>query len=264
MKELKLRHHQRGILDFLFGSGDEEKESKSTETRTSTTDVAKTGTTEKSELLTLLGPEVQSELEGVFSQLASGIGKGTGETLKEIGDLVFTRASTAEQDLAVQNKAIISERRRVGERELTRLTTNLAQGAGGGVKSNTFVASATAEGRAALESQMAALEAALAKGDRTVATQELQLAAQILQSGSASEAQQVQALSSIVQVLRGATTTQEGTTASAETTAATEDITSVINSLVTGSKDEGLFGRLGTSFLDAVSNSSFKGGGGGG
>lgn len=245
-----------GLFDSLFGSGKSKSktESETTQTRTGTNTLESSseGRTEQvgSSTTQLLRQDVQNELNdfllGLIGRGADGEERDPTSQARELATFLIDRAKGAEEALNAQTTGILSEARRTGERELLRLRTDLAQVAGGSTGS-AFVAGATAEGAAALESQLAALAANFAQQNRGVATEEFGLAL----SGLGAEQQQVAAISQLVNVLRGATSTTESreTGTASEQSKATETINEIIRSLTdstTTTKDgSGLLGRIG-------------------
>lgn len=252
-----------GLFDSLFGSGKTKSKSETSTTQnTDRTTVAKstqnTDTATKADSTTkLLRDDVQNTLNDFLLNLVGQNSDGTKTTpddqLKQLATLLTERASGAEAALNQQTSAILNESRRAGQREVDRLQTDLAQAAGGS-KANTFVAGATAEAQASLESQLAAAAASFAQQNRNVATTEFQTAIDALSSGIAGEATSVQAISQLVNVLRGATQTTTATEVGSQQTQMTaeETVKELINALTKGTstvKDgKGLLQRVGDTF----------------
>ena len=235
MRELRLRHSQRGVFGLSFGK----KKSKSEEntvfsqTETATKDVdslRETGIEQQERTTTeLLSEDVRLSLEDLILDLAGGDEDVSGE-ISNIASILLGRAEGAEEAIGEANAALIDRARFEGTREVERLTAQLSRGAGAGPASSSFVAGATAEAGTALEIGLAGLEAELNIGARNVATQEFVGAAQTFSTGAASGAAETNALAQLVEVIRGAQATQEtiGTGQETEQLTAQELLTSLI------------------------------------
>jgi len=262
-----------GLFDSLFGSGKTKtkEESKTTQTENSTrvTDLTETatGTERVTGKTTTLDESIQRALGGFITNLigASDTELSAEETanasLRELGETLVGRAKGSKEELSKFTDNIINEARRSGERQLTRLQTDLAQNAGG-TRDNSFVAGATAEGAAALESQLADVASKLAIQIHGIEGADFEQAIAALTQSVGADATQQQSIAQLVNVLRGATITSEqlGQTDQTSKTQGTETLNAVINSLTKGSsttKDgKGILSRIG----DVVSSFSGKGG----
>lgn len=243
MKQLQTLHKQRGILGLggLFSS---KKKTKSEEETRRETEATREGTLERDVLGTerqvseteLLDRGIQEAVGGLIQQLVGAQSEGgVGADIGNVAELLLTRAEGAEEAVLARTGAIVGEARRTGERELTRLQTDLAQQAGGSTF-NTFVQGATAEGRASLESQLAALQAQLGIQARGIETDELSNVVEAISTGAAGEAASSNAIAQLVNVLRGATARTEttGEQTQQETQRAMETLTELMTQLTKG------------------------------
>ena len=238
MKQLrfKSRHKQRGILGLSLFGDESETESTQTSTQTATTDRALTSiaTGEQTGVTTtqLLSPEVQSALEQLVLNIAgTGAEDTNADDISSIAQFLLERAQGAADEIRLSTDAIIADERRIAERELRSIETQIGQSGGGvGAGSSSFVAGATAEGRAALETGLARLSAELDIQARGVETSELVQAIQGFSAGAATQATEASAVASLIQQLRGAT----ATTVSEQTSVETQDVNETIDQIVEG------------------------------
>jgi hypothetical protein len=205
---------------------DIEKEAVSESTKTGETTT--TGTT--TQQVSQLDPETQAILQNL---IASAGGVAEGADLTGIAQQLLARGEETEAVLGENIEAIIGEARRTGEKELGQLSTQLAAGAGSA--QNTFVAGATAEARAALESSLAGQRGQLNIQAREAGGRDLLSAFQALATGSGQETANI---ASLVNALKGGTTTSAGetaqTTLSKEELATVEQISQAISQLTKG------------------------------
>lgn len=251
------------LFGNIFGSGKTKKNEKSETTQTSNRTSVASSTTDTSSVnkadstTKLLRDDVQNTLNdfllGLVETNADGSAATPANQLKDLGSFLVSRAEGAENALNIQTDSILNEARRSGERQVTRLQADLAQAAGGST-ANSFVAGATAEAQAALESQLAAAAATFAQQNRGVATAEFQTAIDALTSGISGDATNTAAISQLVNTLKGATATTTATETGQQQskTDATETVNELIKALTTGTttvKDgKGLLQRVGESF----------------
>lgn len=186
----------------------------------------------------LLSEDVQGVAEELIAVLGQGaLAGGQSEQAGQLASALGERAQTADADIGANFAAILDESRRSGERDLQRLVTDLSQQAGS--SQNTFVAAAAAEGRAALESQLASLRAQLNLTGRQQATQELQSA---LTAIAGEDNRNVQNLTNLINSVRGAEATATSTKSNEQTVIeeleSLETLSELVNAL-TIAKTEG-------------------------
>ena len=245
----------QGLSDLLLGTS---KTQKTNTTGNVTTTGSQSGTQtqqqkqqqEQQTTTTLLSQDVQDAIQQVVLHLTGGqIAPDTvSAQINNIAQTLTQRASTAASDINSADAAIISEAQRSGEKQIGRLQTDLAQQAGGS-KDNTFVVGATAEGQAALQSQLAALKAQLGLTARNTQTQEYQDAIQALVQTATTSTAGSEAIAQLANVLRGATQTTASTTNATQQqlTDYTQTLKSIVDSLVnqtTKTKTAGLLTGL--------------------
>lgn len=228
-------------LGGLFSGKKKTKSEQRTE-RTTTATVTEdrerglTGTEQQLAEVRLLDADVKDALSGLVGALIGAQQEGgAAQNIGNVAQLLLERGVGAEEAIGANTEAIINEARRIGERELLSTRTRLAQAAGG-TTANTFVAGATAEGRAALESQLAALRAQLGIQARGIETEELSNVAQLFSTGAAASAAESNALAQLLNILRGATqqTQVTGTRTEDERVLATQNIVEILNELIRG------------------------------
>lgn len=236
-----------GIASTLFGDDDSTVTIDSTQDTTTTTTGTRAGTRAttgtatgtESSVTELLSSDVQDALKDVILSLTGGqlAGDDIGSKIKDISTMLLERAAGAQEEIGKQSEASIAEARRSGERELGRLQTDLAQQAGG-TKGNSFVVGATAEGRAALESQLAALSSQLNINARNTQTTEFNNAIQGLVQSAAADTGSASAIAQLSNVLRGskATSTTNRAATQEELETFNENLTQLVNSIVSGTQ----------------------------
>lgn len=238
MKELRLPHSQiGGLFGKLFGGSSSSKsssEEKKDETRTLDSRKVTDATQEEISTTELLSEEVRVSLEDLILDIA-GDDKDVAGDISNIAEILLGRAEGAEEAINEASVALLDRARFEGTREVERLTAELSRGAGGGVASNSFVASATAEAGNALEIGLAGLSSELSITARDIGTQEFTNASQVFATGAGAGAAESSALAQLVEVIRGAKATSEtkGALAQTEQVNATE----LLNSLITGSSE---------------------------
>ena len=247
-----------GLFDMLFTDKAKEK-SQQEEKRTSTGTRKAVTTGEEAvvesgtEVTQLLSDPVRKGLEDVLLGMTSMITEAGGDPgeVDEISQILFERAKTAEEDVRASSQAIIEDERLVGQRALTRLTTDIGQEAGGvGTKSSSFVAGATAEGEALLASNLARLSAELDIGARTLATDEFVKAREGFALAQEGEKAELGSITELANVLRGAvaTTTTEAEKGTERFEATDERLSELVESIITGTRESeetgGLFKTL--------------------
>ena len=181
----------------------------------------------------LLDTETQDLIKSLVGQLSQDIGGNDEADL--LSSLLSERSQTAEGDVLAQIGPIIANARREGERQLIALQTQLAQQAGGSL-ANTGVVTATAEGRAGLETQLADLEAKLNIGARDKQTEELQGAFAAVSAPDQQQASSGGLISNLLNILKGAQAKQTETGATQATAKTREEqlVNELLSSFTSG------------------------------
>lgn len=213
------------IFGLSFGksktSSSGSEDSKTNITKDSTATQSKSGTSSttgsSAQTVSQLDEETQNVLRNLIQQ-AGGNAEAT--DLTDFANSLIQRGQATEKALGDNISAIINEARLSGERELQALNTQLATAAGS--TQNTFVAGATAQGRADLESKLAAREAELGIAAREAGSRDLLNAFGALSTGAGQETSNIV---NLVNALKGGTTASTGT--SAQTTLTDEELKSV-------------------------------------
>ena len=258
-QNFSLRRHQRGgLFDSLFGSGDTEKttdefsssvaKETSKQTGTITDDTALTTTSKTSSLSGDLQEALNAFLLQQISIATDPAASGQAQ-IADIANLFAERAVTAEEDILKNNAAIIEESRRLGEKQVNRLQTSLAQQAGG-TSANSFVAGATGEAIVGLESSLASLSAELSTAARGIQASEMQAAIEALRSGTADAATRTAAITTLTEALKGAEVSASEVALGSDertvdlATKGTTTTTTKGTQTATGDTDTGIFGSL--------------------
>lgn len=238
---------------------DDESETTTTQDTTQTTDSTRTSsstltgesTQSGTSTTTLLSDDVQKALEDLILNTADiGDKNSNSGQISSIAQTLFTRAQGAADDINAQTQAIVADERRIAEKELASIQTQISQDAGGvGVGSSSFVAGATAEGRASLETGLARLQAELGINARNIQTNEFSNAIQAFSSSSGAKATDANAISQLVNVLRGATSTT--TTEQQTSQTQQQDINEILNQLIEGSATGTSIGTSSDSLLSS-------------
>lgn len=135
------------------------------------------------------------------------LGKGANsKDINRIAMLLEKRSNNAYREQQDANALALAQAERAGQKEITRLQTNLAADAGGSTK-NSFVAGATAEASVDLQVNLAALAGDLEMKARNLQTAELNNALEAFSQSSAAGATDANAIAQLVGTLRGANAT---------------------------------------------------------
>jgi hypothetical protein len=196
----------------------------------------------------LFSPEDMQALQGVLATLVNNFGTNGGTVPKiftdasaeavQAGQALNTRAAGAQEQIMQQITPIIAEARRTGEREIGTAQTQLGSVVGSTLDSG--VTAATADARAALESQLASLNAQLTIGARETETDERTKALTAIlgaaQTGGGlanqSAVSGVGNISEIANILRGAQATQTTTgQTQAQETVTTEQLVEALQNI---------------------------------
>ena len=237
-----LKREQLGIFGISLFEDSSESETSTTSrqktdsTRTTESEITSTGEKAAQEVTTLLSQEIQDSLEALVLSLTgkSGAGQDTSkDKIDDIGQTLLDRATNAAAEIKTSTDAILAEEERKGLKDITRIGTDLAQAAGGvGLKSNSFVAGATVEGRAQLTSQLASLGAQLDIQARGIETAELETAIKAFVSASGASSQDANTIAALVAQLRGATSVTTSEERQAQTQ--NQSVTDILDQLITG------------------------------
>ena len=223
-----------GLFDFGLsskkGKTTQNQTASGTETGTSSTTESGTGTQKAAstglETLVQLPVELQGALTALALQLAKD-SKGEGST--NLAQVLSQRAEGADVDLQNAINSIISERERIGQRDIDQRVTQLAAAAGS--SQNSFVQQVGSQATADLQSSLAGVQGQLEIDARKQTTNEFATA---LTANSANSTD----LTNIVGALRGATQSRE-TSGSQDVSTTTDsnsltEIAKVLNSTTTG------------------------------
>ncbi len=226
-----------GLFDFLGGgsitktTGEEKidltKKTLQEQTQLQETTGTKTGERagETTQVSTALDPGTLAILQNLIAQIGGeGAVTGLPTSLQAVAEpldfarLLSTRALGTAEGVSKDTAAIVDEARRIGEINISKQGTALAEA--GGSALNTVSAALQGRGQADLESQLASIAAELGIRGRELEsadlatafaslTEGLQTGANVSLAGAAAPTQQITAL---VQALKGGATTAAGTT----------------------------------------------------
>lgn len=264
-KHYKFRLRQRGIFGSLFGGTKNKQKSETDAKREATTTSERDATKQQQGTTTTAGEQRTQLLEDPIRQAANtlvlslveqAVGPdGSQADIARIAKVLEDRANEAEAAQKSANVATLAAARREGERQVTRLNTDLATAAGGSTL-NSFVAGATAEATAQLETSLAALEADLGIQARNLGTQEMMMAVEAFKAAQVAGSGDANAISQLIGVLRGAnsTTTTNETQNIDVTETLNEQAVETLNEIVkeltkgTAKENKSLFSQIGLSF----------------